>query len=79
LNAEMACQEELKTALKVAESDAACYKDIAKGLQRQVELLQSEGSDLAHVISEQNVTISALCDSERELAAKADKERRIAT
>jgi hypothetical protein len=79
LNAEMARQEELKTALKVAESEAARYKDIAEGLRRQVELLQSEGSDLAHVISEQSVTISALRDSERELAAEADKERRIAT
>jgi hypothetical protein len=79
LNAEMARQEELKTALKVAESEAARYKDIAEGLRRQVESLQSEGSDLAHVISEQSVTISALRDSERELAAEADKERRIAT
>ncbi|PMD60244.1 uncharacterized protein K444DRAFT_399607 [Hyaloscypha bicolor E] len=38
LNAEMARQEELKTALKVAESEAARYKDIAEGLQRQKEL-----------------------------------------
>lgn len=32
LNAKIARQEELKTALKVAKSEASCYKDIAKGL-----------------------------------------------
>jgi hypothetical protein len=32
LNAEIARQEELKIALKVAKSEAARYKDIAEGL-----------------------------------------------
>ena len=78
LNAEMARQEELKTALKMAENEVARYKDIAEDLQRKVKSLQNEGSNLEQVISEQNVTISALRDSECELAAEADKERRIA-